>query len=472
MRPPVKDGRMNLDTDSALSSNSDAVIASQKAVKTYVDTRLAGIVTAVGDIGTPGAAGFGVGICPLASLPTGFTLLAGFSTPSHANYGNYAYSDGSTMVFIPAFYYKVGTGSNGLGVNAIDVRPKSYYANTPAANADGYALHRAFIDGGVEQVGFFVDKYKVSKVAKGAGYVGGSIKNGLPLSTSADHNPIVDLTASGGVNAYYKAIDCAHARDGVAGAVNAASIFHVASQFQRAALALLSMAHGQACTSTVNCAWYNATYNYPKGCNNNALRDADDTSVLYVTDGYSNCGKTGSGDPFAKTTHNGQACGVSDLNGLMYEISLGVTCNGTNFYAAKQATAMKAFTSGNAGATDHWGATGIAAMMDQFTPPFPGNDAWTFFGNGANQVLSEAVSGAGYLLAGLGLPKDVNGFDATGTVLFGKDGCYQAVTNELCLLACANWYGTSIAGVWSLAWNGSRSHSDNYLGWRCACYPV
>jgi hypothetical protein len=399
-----------------------------------------------------------------------------------------------------------------------------------------------------------------SKVALGTGYVGASILNGLPLSTAAAHNPMysatpgVGLTACGS-NAYFETIKAAHARDGVDGAENATSIFFVASQFQRAALALLSMAHGQACTSTVNCAWYHATYNYPKGCNNNALRDADDTAVLYVTDGYSNCGKTGSGDPFAKTTHNGQACGVADLNGLMWEVTLGMTCiapaaaaiegmsvaaaceitwtahglvdndfvmilgitqadwsgckdklwqitkTGDNtftipfnssafgtaydagtdpgtvtkgtFYAAKQATAMKSFTSGNSGATDHWGATGVAAMMDAFAPPFESAGVFAQrMGSGANQVLSEAVSGAGWLLTGMGCPKDAGGIDTTGANLFGKDYFYQYIRNELCLLSCADWSNTSYAGVWSLGWDFYRTDSTVYVGWRCAAYPA
>lgn len=508
----------------------------------------------IGHIGKPGTAGFGVGICPTANLPSGMVPMSGCFDPTNVNYGNYQYVEGSVMVFIPKFYYKIGTGANGLAVNVVDIKGIAQFDSTAQANDAGYALHRAFIDGGAEQVGFFFDKYKCSKVAKGTGYVGASILNGLPLSTAADHNPIADLTASGGVNAYYKSIDCAHARDGVNGAVNATSIFHVASQFQRAALALLSMAHGQACTSTVNCAWYHATYNYPKGCNNNALRDVDDTSVLYVTDGYSNCGKTGSGDPFAKTTHNGQACGVADLNGLMYEISLGVTCiassvaiagmsqaaacvitwvghglatndfvqidaitqadwvgaNGKiwqitkinndsfsipfnssafgtaydpvtdpgtvtkgTFYAAKQATAMKSFTSGNAAATDHWGATGVAAMMDAFAPPFKSAGGFVQrMGSGANQVLSEAVTGAGWLLAGMGFPKDANGIDTTGTNLFGKDYFYQYIRNELCLISCGTWDYSSSAGVWCLYWRGYRADSNTSAGWRCGCYPA
>jgi len=194
-------------------------------------------------------------------------------------------------------------------------------------------MHRAFIDGGVNQQGFFVDKYKASKNAWGAGYIASSIKDGLPISTHADHNPIADLTACS-TNAYFETVDAAHARDGVDGAVNASSIFHCVSKFQHAALAMLSLAHGQASSSTTYCAWYDATYNYPKGCNNNALQDYDEISngagsgddILYTTDGYSNCGKAGSGVPFAKSTHNGQNCGVADLNGLMYEVAIGITC--------------------------------------------------------------------------------------------------------------------------------------------------
>ncbi len=511
------------------------------------------LTPAVGDIGRPGAAGFGVGICPPAQLPPGFVPLAGYTDPASPNYGNYVYEDGSSMVFVPKFYYKIGTGANGVSLNAVDIKGAYDYADTAAANAAGYALHRAFIDGGAEQAGFFVDKYMVSKKAKGAGWVGSSVQNGLPLSIHADHNPMSELTASGGVNAYYKAINCAHARDGVDGAVNPASRFFVTSRFIYGALALLALA--QQSGSDGWCAWFDLKP-YPKGCNNNALRDQDDASVLYQSDGYSNCGKTGSGVPFAKTTHNGQVCGVADLNGLMWEISLGITClaasvgieglsaanpcevtwtghgldtgavvmisgitqadwlnlkdklytitktgdntftlNGVStlgyaaynpgadpgtiaqgsFYAAKEATAMKAFTSGNAAATDHWGATGVAAMMEAVAVPLLGANGGSGlaqrFGSGANQVLSAATSGNGWLLTGLGLPRDISAFDATGTDTFGKDYFYQYIRNEPCLISCANWRSGASAGVWCAYLTGARTSSNGNTGWRCACYP-
>ena len=286
---------------------------------------MSGTPVSVNRIGTAGTAGFGVGICPPLLLPTGMIPLVGSYNPAADNYGNYQYADGSIMCWIPKYYYLIST-------NTVTIKGIETYANQTAANLDGYALHRAFIDGGIEQQGFFIDKYKSSKTAWGTGYIASSIKNGLPISTHADHNPIADLTACD-TNAYFEAIDAAHARDGVNGAVNASSIFHCSSKFQTSALALLSLAHGQAVSATTYCAWYDATYNYPKGCNNDALKDYDEVSngagsgddLLYVTDGYSNSGKTGSGVPFAKSTHNGQNCGVADLNGLMYEVNIGIT---------------------------------------------------------------------------------------------------------------------------------------------------
>jgi hypothetical protein len=495
-------------------------------------------------IGNAGEQGFGVGIAPIR--PENMTPMSNYFIKSSSNYGNYEYADGSIMVWIPKFYYKI-TSPNNISIKGIDT-----YATTVLANAAGYALHRVFIDGNVEKDGFFVDKYMISKNAWGAGYIGSSLKNGLPISTHADHNPIVDLTACAG-NYYYEMIKAAHARDGVDGAENASSIFFCCSKFIYSALAMLALAHAQASSATTYCAWYNATYNYPKGCNNDALHDVDDATVEYVTDGYSNCGKTGSGTPFAKTTHNGQECGVADLNGLMWEISIGATCiaagksitgatqanpcvitivahgystgdmvmiagvvgmtelnsklykitvidadtfsldgidstgytaytsGGTStkgtFYVAKQATSMKDFDSGNSGATDHWGATGVAAMMDALAAATvasmfkSGNDFAMRYGSGANQVLDEAVSGEDWVKTGIAAIKSGAAIDGTGTNQFGKDYYYQYIQNELCLISCGNWGYSTNAGVWSLYWNYSRASSYSVAGGRFACYP-
>jgi hypothetical protein len=431
-----------------------------------INVRRAYEAASIFPIGIAGTVGFGVGVCPFSVLPAGMVGLSGYDQIGHDNYGNYQYSDGSVMVWIPKFFHKITAGTNIISIKGTDT-----YSNEARANAAGYAIHRAFIDGGTEQKGFFVDKYKCSKNALGAGFVASSIKLGLPISTAATHNPVADLTACA-TNNHYQVINAAHARDGVNGAVNPSSIFHCSSRFQTGALSLLALAHGQNSTSTTNCAWYHAAYNYPKGCNNDALGDCDDATISYTSDGYLNCGKTGSGSPFNKTTHNGQACGVADLNGLMWEINLGITRDITTFYSAKEATAMKDFTSGNSGATDHWGGTGITAMMDSLSIPYiTGNDAWTRYGNITNQVFSEDLTGNDWTLTGLSLPRDANGTSTEGTDQFGRNGLFRHLTDQLCIASCGEWVSTSYTGLCCAFFQFARMASNNYVGFRCAAYP-
>jgi hypothetical protein len=509
------------------------------------------------NIGTPGTIGFGVGVCPAASLPAGFTPLSGYADPASPNYGNYQFSDGSVMVWVPRFYYRINNAANPTYArftpNDIHVVGAETFASRAAAEIGGYALHRAFIDGGVEQSGFFVDKYLCSKNALGSGWVGSSVRNGLPLSADPAHNPVADLTASGAVNQLRAFVDAAKARDGVNGAANAASRFFCCSRFIFSALALLSLAHGQACNSPSTAAWFEptATTNLPKGCTDNALKDTNDAQVKYQSDGYSNCGKTGSGSPFAKTTHNGQECGITDLNGLMWETNIGFTCiattksvsaatkaspcvltvtghglatgqiiqvtsvggmvdlndklftvtvidpntislDGVNatayttytsggsiaygaFCVAKESTRMRDFASGNSAATDHWGATGVAAMMEALAFPLlaaaGGTAMGMRLGNGANQVLSGAASGSGHVLTGLGAPMNTGGVSTAGANLFGTDQLYQHIRNELCALSGGSWSNGSSAGVCALNLSGARASAGVGSGFRCACYP-
>ena len=587
----------------------------------------------INKIGQPGQLGFGVGICPPAKLPAGFTPMDGYSNLASPNYGNYQFREGSVMVYIPKFYYRIhtfgaitaitqanpaqvtqaahgyangdiifianvsgmtqvnglfytvtkvnddaytigvnssaftayssgGVATKGFGAgfefndtivthttNSIQVRGTETYATEALANAAGYALHRAFWDGNKEQDGFFVDKFKASRVANGTGFTAGSVQRGKPLSSASTHNPFSGLT--GGADFLYSSVDLAKRRDGVNGAVNASSIFHVKSVFQNAALAMLSLVHGQYAQTDTYAAWYNATTNFPKGCNSNTLKDAEDTAVIYASDGFANACTTGSGVAFNKTTHNGQANGVADLNGGMWEFSLGVTSITANltvtgisaanpaeittsaahglttgdfvqvlsvaagtladaingriwaitttadptkftialnssalaawssggtvtkgtFYAAKKTTAMKSFTSTNTTATDHWGATGVAAMMDSFVPPFKSGFVFEMrMGSGTNQVLSPALSGSGWVLTGAGMPQNAAATDASGTHLFGRDLYYQYMINEMSLLSSGSWGSGTTAGVWCAKWTYARAYSYYSIGFRLACY--
>ena len=495
----------------------------------------------------------GVGVIPAALLPAGFTPLPGCDTPGSENWGNYQYLDGSVMVCIAATYYRINHVDNPtyarFAPNDLDVKFADTFASRAAAAIGGYALHRAFIDGGVEQPFVLVDKYKCSKQVKGAGFVASSIKNALPLSAASDHNPIAEIT-SVGANNYAACLDAAKGRDGVDGARNAASRFFCISVFVRSLLAMHALALAQRAVSPFQTAWYDnamATC-FPKGCNNNALRDTNDSQVVYQSDGYSNCGKTGSGTPFERTTHNGQACGVADLNGLLWEVSIGMTCiattksvtaattaspcvltvpghgletgqvvqvgsvggmvelndklftvtvidpntislNGVNsttyttytsggsitygaFYVAKESTRMRDFTSGNTLATDHWGATGVAAMMDVVALPLAaetgGASMTRYVGSGA---LSSATSGLGYILTGIGHPKDAASLAASPVDLFGRDYIYQFIRDQMCVISGGAWNGGSGAGVFARHLSHPRYDAASSVGLRCACYP-
>jgi len=588
-------------------------------------------------IGVPGEWGFGVGIT--SALPSGFTELTGTTSKTADNYGNYQFTDGSIMVCIPKFWYRIAHANNPTygvhGVNSIDVRGIETFADTTEANAAGYALHRMFLDGGAEKACVFVDKYKCSINTLGTGLIPSSIKNGNPISTAYDHNPVGNLTAvrtahpanktinaatkaascqltftathgyiagqqfsiagvvgmtelngqvatvatvvnttavtinidstayttyvSGGVatigiNAAYAVVTAAHARDGVNGAVNASSIFFSTTRFVTAGLAILSLAQAQAVSSDAKCAWYSAgTTNFPKGCNNDALKDSYDTAVTYQSDGFLNCGKTGSagygdgaGNVFAKTCHNGQANGVADLNGLVQEVDIGLTCISTNktitgitkanpavitsashglangtqiaiaavsgmtqvnnvihtvanatlntfelsgvdssayttytsggtitsgtLYTFKTNTAAKTLTAGATLATDVWGATGVAAHSDAIAIPFVVGAVGQYYGNASAQVLSEATSGDGWKITGLGLPT-VNGASITGTPLFGANYFYRSYITDMVPLSSYSWNDTTKAGIFGLYLGSARTTARNYMGFRCACYP-
>jgi hypothetical protein len=414
-----------------------------------------GAASNVNQIGIPGQMGFGVGICP-GPLPAGMGAMFGTTDSASDNYGNYQCADGSVMVWMPAFYYKYGTGANGLAVNAVAIKPFSEYADVATANAAGYALHRAFYDGGV-QPGVFVDKYLCSN----NGGVASSLKLGNPLSSAADRNPFAGLTGAP-TNAYHGAIVAAKTRG---------AAFFCCPQHIRGALALLALAHAQASSSTTWCAWYHATNNFPKGCNNNALGDAQDATLTFVSDGYSNCAKTGSANLFARTAHNGQNSGVVDLNGTMWEISPGLATDdgGAKYYALKTSVRMKDVTSGTALATDLWGAAGIAALYDELGATYgalTASSSGKTFGNAA-QVLSEAVSGLPWQATGLGIPL-VGGVG--GTNAFGNDILYDYRPASMCPISGGTWNTSSTAGVWTLYCNNARAASTNTVGFRAALF--
>lgn len=447
-------------------------------------TQFSLVVQAAGVIGTQGGQGFGVGEYS-GTLPSGFSAMTGTSDKGSANYGNYQYSDGSIMVFVPRFYYRIGNAASPryatYGANAIDIVGIDTYATEVAANTAGYAMHRAFKDGGADKSGFFIDKYLASKNGTTSCK---SVQNGVPISltTTATYTNSNGMTTGEGscTGIYADAVLLARSR-GV-------GTFNVASVFMYSALAMLALAHAQASSNTTYCAWYDATNNFPKGCNNGSLADANDAGVTFTTAGDSGSSakpKTGSGSPFAKTTHNGQSCGVADLNGALYQVMLGITNAGTSAtdttqktdgdaYVLKTSVALSSLTYGFNGTNDAWGdTTNLATKYDLETGLFPwgSTTGWTYFGSGANQVFSGATSGISWKRTACGIQNATSGADdATGTSQFGNDGCYQYNRASLCALSAGDWSDAATAGVFCRGWSGYWSDSHSDAGFRAGAY--
>lgn len=417
---------------------------------------------AINHIGVPGYQGFGLGICP--NVPAGMSAMVGTTDKMHDNYGNYqVISDGSIMVYVPAHYYKIGTGANGLAVNITDIKPYSAYTHPTAAEADGYAMHRAFYNAGTVRLGVFVDKFLCSNNAG----VASSIKLGIPLSSAVANNPFSGLTGTP-ANNYGGAIAAAKTRG---------SPFFCASVFINKMLALLSLAHAQASTGTTANAWYSAgATNYPKGCNNGALGDVNDGTLTFTSSGYSNGCKTGSANVLAKTTHNGQNSGIADLNGCMWEVAPGLTIDSATpatgkFFVLKTNADMSLVTGGATLATDLWGATGRAALYDDLGVMNSFTGYAVNFSNralnmgSASQVLSAATSGTPWQMTAAGVPLAAGGSNA-----FGGDVIFDYATADMCPLVGGYWGDSGNSGVWALSWYDGRTFSYVRAGFRSACY--
>ena len=187
--------------------------------------------------------------------------MSGYDDPFNDNYGNYQGSDGSIMCFIPAFCYRSGYDTAPTkardGLNALEI---TY--DTSMEGRNGWVLHRAFWNAGQRISGFFIDKYLASTNSNKTGCV--SVKNGNPISlcSSSGNGQSSDITSCSGY--FYDAIVLGRKRG---------SRYCCASLFAYSAIAMLSLAHSQACGdgNTEYCAW-NDNNPWCKG-NNSNLKD-------------------------------------------------------------------------------------------------------------------------------------------------------------------------------------------------------
>ena len=391
-------------------------------------------------VGEAGGMGFGVGVyggdqSDLTAM--GLSPMNGYDDPSSDNYGNYQHTNGSVMVFVPAFCYRIGNAAapsySRDGNNALEIRDASL------GEGDGWILHRAFIDGGQQKLGFFIDKYVCSKDSTGK--VAISVKNADPISLYTGLSNSSSMPGCDG-----------HAWDAITLGRARGNQYSCVTAFQWSAISMLSLAHGQAATSSQFCGWYDAnhTTNFPKGNNvNGSLKDTNDSSITFTAHSQSSsyC-KTGSGNPFNKTTHNGQNCGISDVNGNQWQATLGLKTSSIG--VAKESVRAHDFTKDNRNS---------ASLYDSVST-VTGSYYW-----GNNAFYTDA-SGTKRALCGV-LPKT----SGSQTDLFGRDYVRHYDYSDAVCFVGGSYNGFSVAGVWSRRFDDFFWNEGNYhFGFRCSGY--
>lgn len=411
-------------------------------------------------IGSAGQLGFGVGVYggdPADLTAMRLTPMEGCEDPTSENYGNYIHTNGSIMCCIPAFCYRLGKATapsySRDGADALEIKDATKFPqfshdavfSSPDFGND-WILHRAFVDGNKLKNAFFIDKYLCSNVKGQAA----SVKGANRLMCYNDSSQLYfTKSISGTAGVANDAITLSRARG---------DYYSLVTCYQWAAISLLSLAHGQAATSADACAWYDAnhTTNFPKGATEEYGRDSNDSSIRYSYHSHSNMfAKTGSGKPFNKTTHNGQASGVADVAGVCNQWTLGA-CNPNQaiVWLMNTTTTAHEITKDN-------------VVNQQLHTSYS-----TGFGDGQNNFngIRNGTSGLDWVGAGL-VPK------ATSTsALFGGDEYqeYYYAANGLKVGLGRNW--GQYAGIFCRSWTDISNrrlwtNASYYFGFRSAAYP-
>ena len=411
-------------------------------------------------IGIAGQQGFGVGVYggdPADLTAMGLAPMEGCEDPTSDNYGNYIHTNGSIMCCIPAFCYRLGNltapsyirdGENALEIQDATTFPQfSHNAVLSSPDfGDGWILHRAFVDGIVLKRAFFIDKYLCSNYHDCAA----SVKNAdWLMCTNESAKSYSTKHISGTVGGAYDAVTLSRARG---------DYYSLVTCYQWSAISLLSLAHGQAATSSYACAWYDAnhTTNFPKGATDQGGVDANDRTISYQAHSYgAPFGKTGAGTPFNKTTHNGQASGVADVAGMCDQWTIGaVIPSNTTVWLMDTTTTAHEFTKDN---------LDDRTLYSSYPRAFV--DSRRYF----NGVRS-GTSGLDWEGAGI-VPKTTIESD-----LFGKDEYYEFRSTLNGLKVGLGYTWGAGTGVFCRSWADYDGHyswnsSSKYHGFRAAAYP-
>lgn len=324
----------------------------------------------IGDIGKPDSPTFGVGIPSdevAESFIPGIQKHPDFYDETKPGYGTWVVPEtliknttkwDGAFKFIPKFYwmplFNGDGGTDNVKTNeelqailpyvdvtleqmneskykypfsAIVIAKAGAFKNEADANAHGFILPAAFIDGGKEKDGFFISSTLTSRsIEEESGNRIVTVHLGENyVSTAYDGTPLWRLTSLQDFGDRNQTKQDLSLSDNLYDAIRISKAcnenLNCESVYTVAALALLSLAIAQYSKSTEETAWYSSDglKTFPKGINVGRNKDADDPSVIVA-----NPIETSRGDLFPttlegykKTTHNGRINGLTHVNGWL-----------------------------------------------------------------------------------------------------------------------------------------------------------
>jgi hypothetical protein len=464
-------------------------------------------------IGLAGLTGFGVGCCRPELLPDDITTMPGTYDRFSPNYGNYVHVPSASIVcFLPAHYIDLqapGTGNDAFLTKVV-------ISSTQSGNS---VLAKAFRNGGSELAGVFVDKYQGSNVRPDGSGMPNST-DGLPGTLPASggifasrplHWPVSAIGISGTLRSPFSycnstvlnpaATTPANNYGGVwAACKSRGADWYPVPMWTRIHLGYLALAHAQAlldtggtpvANATANAAWMDTAPYAPKG-NNNSGSDVNKTSLVFSrTDiggnasgwagesarAFTGAARIGTLSAVEHTTHNGQLCGIVDVNGNQWDITPGLTNNtGTNAgYKAFSDLDDYTTVSSNAGIT---GAANVISLAVDAADDgvWWGNDnAWTYLIPNAGGTYHPSSTWSANVtrkaMAEFGLPRQAGtSTTQTSTNTFGGDGLYRAHRSDLLPLVGGDWTNGAHAGSFAVALDGGASYAVQLVGCRGSRY--
>ena len=399
-----------------------------------------------------GVKGFGVAYMPVAAQSVGLTPLDGANDPNNDNFGNFKDQYNNIFVCIPKMYYKVDT------VNRFALTGNTPSVYISLVEKDGYIPFYAFrkTDGSYVDC-VFVSKYIMSKESNRAAYK----KNTDPVSSHSSYN----LMPGGGTTneGYFTAVKTTGSK----------YCLHYAAM--RFVYYLTAEAHKQELLRKYGsrnsvpadlCAWLDTGPMFPKG-NDTNLKSGDDASLTFTQAGsgaYTGNSKCGSCSNFAKSSHNGQACGIIDLVGQMWEVDAGYECIGTNFtdlYVLKGIDQLASLTASNHKNTSYYTKLNVTGRATT-------SGKW---GNSTNPVLSFKNTLNDQMADSVLLALS-NGISSSGTDDYGTD-YFGPLYSGYCPLFGGYWGDGADTGLLHFSGYGDSWDFTNsfYYGARAMLVP-